>query len=91
MKAQTKSDRLDKAIEHYNEAIRLKPNFAEAYTYRGVAYQSKGEYDRAIEDHNRAIQLIPHYATAYFQPRQYLSRQRRGLTAQSLTLPKQLR
>ena len=54
------------AIEHYSHAIELDPNYAEAYTNRGLAYQSKDEYDRAIRDHNKAINLNPNYAEAYF-------------------------
>ena len=57
---------IDKAIERYSHAIDLNPNYAEAYTNRGLAYQNKGDYDRAIEDHNKALDLNPSYAEAYF-------------------------
>lgn len=49
----------DSAIEDYNRAIRLNPNFAEVYNNRGYAYHKKGEIDRAVEDYDRAIQLKP--------------------------------
>src|ERR1700745_1877252 len=29
-----------KALEHYNKAIQLKPNLAEAYEYRGVLFRT---------------------------------------------------
>ena len=45
----------DKAIEDYNKAIELDPNYALAYIDRGFIYYNKGEYDRAIEDFNRTI------------------------------------
>ena len=57
---------VDRAIEVYSHAIDLNPNYAEAYTNRGLAYQNKGDYDRAISDHNTAIDLNPNYAEAYF-------------------------
>lgn len=49
----------DTAIEDYNKAIQLNPNFAEAYNNRGYAYHKKGEIDRAIEDYDKAIQIKP--------------------------------
>ena len=57
---------VDMAIERYSHAINLNPNYAEAYTNRGLAYHKKGDYDRAISDHNTAIDLNPNYAEAYF-------------------------
>ncbi|MGD0277455.1 MAG: tetratricopeptide repeat protein [Syntrophales bacterium] len=54
-----------KAIEYLNHAIRLKPDYAEAYSNRGWAYANLGQYDRAVEDYNKAIQLKPDLAEAY--------------------------
>ena len=56
---------VDKAIEDYNAAIALDPEFAEAYTGRGKAYRDKGEFDKAIEDYNTAIALNPELAESY--------------------------
>jgi tetratricopeptide (TPR) repeat protein len=69
----------DRAIEQYNEALKLDPNYAVAYYSRGVAYYSRGsahlnnndydrankDYDRAIADYDEAIKLDPKYAAAY--------------------------
>ena len=49
----------DRAIADYDRAIQLKPDYADAYVGRGVAYGEKGDYDRAIADFDRAIQLKP--------------------------------
>jgi len=49
----------DAAIACYSEAIRLKPDFADAYNNRGNAYDDKGEYDLAIKDYSAAIRLKP--------------------------------
>ena len=35
----------DRAIEDYNRAIELKPDFADAYNNRGIAYSKKGELE----------------------------------------------
>jgi Flp pilus assembly protein TadD len=54
----------DRAIQDFNEAIRLKPNFAEAYNARGAAWRNEGEYDRAIQSYSEAIRLNPNDALA---------------------------
>ncbi len=57
----------DRAIEDYNQAIQLKPNYAEAYNNRGYSYYygSKANLDQAIADYSQAILLRPDYAYAY--------------------------
>ena len=55
----------DRAIADYSSAIRLKPDYAEAYNDRGFAYYLKGDAERAIADYTRAIALRPDYPKAY--------------------------
>src|SRR5260221_354658 len=55
----------DRAIQDYDQAIKLNPKFAKAFANRGGAYFSKGQYDRAIQDYDQAIKLDPSYATAF--------------------------
>ena len=52
-------------IEFYNKAIELNPNYAEAYNYRGLAYNDKKYYEMALSDYNKAITFDPNYANAY--------------------------
>jgi len=47
----------DRAIQDYNQAIRINAKFAAAYNNRGIAYDRKGDYDRAIADYDQAIKL----------------------------------
>jgi tetratricopeptide (TPR) repeat protein len=57
------------AIADFTKAIRLRPDHAEAYYWRGVAQNSKGAKSNpleAIADFTQAIQLKPDYADAYF-------------------------
>jgi tetratricopeptide (TPR) repeat protein len=49
----------DRAITDYNEAIRLKPDYAYAFGNRGLAYGRKGDNVRAMADYNEAIRLDP--------------------------------
>lgn len=53
------------AIAAYSTAIRLKPDFAEAYNDRGFAYYLSGNAKQAIADFTRAIELRPNYPKAY--------------------------
>ncbi len=55
----------DRAIRDFDEAIRLKPDYAYAFNNRGFAYKNKGHYDRAIRDFDEAIRLKPDYARAF--------------------------
>src|ERR1700678_1932196 len=42
----------DRAVQDYDQAIRLDPNFAAPYSGRGNAYHGKGDNDRAIADYS---------------------------------------
>ena len=54
------------AIASYDQAIRLKPDFAEAYNNRGIARVVLGDPEAAIADYGQAIRLRPDLAEAYF-------------------------
>ena len=56
----------DRAILAYDQALRLDPNYVEAYCGRGSNYWSKGKHERAIQDFNQALQFDPHCARAYY-------------------------
>ena len=55
----------DHAIEDLDTAIQLKPNYANAYTNRGVAHYKKGKIADAIKDYTQAIELNSHLAVPY--------------------------
>ena len=44
-----------KAIEYLNNAIKLQPNYTNAYISRGLAYDELGDYQRALEDYNQVL------------------------------------
>jgi len=56
----------EKALEDFDEAIKLNPKNADAYNGRGITYRKLEQHERAIEDYNRAIELNPNYAKAYY-------------------------
>ncbi len=54
----------DRAIDDFDEAIRLDPSSA-AYTNRGMAWSGKKQHDKAIADYTAAIRLNPNDADAF--------------------------
>ena len=60
----TKGD-YDRAIQDYDQAIRLDPNDI-VYDARGDAYKKKRDYDHAIQDFSEAIHLNPNDERAYY-------------------------
>lgn len=54
-----------KAIEYLNDAIKIQPDYADAYHARGNAYADIGKYKQAIKDFNEAIRLKPDNALHY--------------------------
>jgi len=49
----------DYAIYDHTQAIRLNPNFAEAYLNRAYAYSEKDDNDKAIADYESALRINP--------------------------------
>lgn len=47
------------ALEKLNQVILLKPEFAEAWSRRGDAYQNLGDSDRALAEYEHALTLNP--------------------------------
>jgi tetratricopeptide (TPR) repeat protein len=64
---------LDQAIADFDEAIRLEPGKALAYSHRGNAWSRKGEKDRALADYDAAIRIDPN-SPALFRDRGILWR-----------------
>lgn len=54
----------DEALSHYDRAIELDPNLAEAYMYRGVLHMLMGDESRALQDHRALTRLDRNLADA---------------------------
>jgi len=50
---------LGTALDNYNAALRLDPNFAQAYNNRAVLYKKMGERSKALADYEAALRLDP--------------------------------
>jgi tetratricopeptide (TPR) repeat protein len=46
-----------RALEHYERALRLRPDLARAYMYRGALFAQMGDLARARADHARLLGL----------------------------------
>jgi lipoprotein NlpI len=57
---------MDDAIADFGQAIRIRPNFPEAYFYRGNAHAVKREFELAIADYDAALRLKPDFAQAFY-------------------------
>jgi tetratricopeptide (TPR) repeat protein len=58
--------RLEEAVTHYNEAVRLKPDFAEAYNNLGDALHGLGRPEEAVASYEKALRLMPDLAGAHY-------------------------
>ena len=56
----------DAAINSYKQAIKIKPDFADAHNNMGNALQDKGELDAAIDSYKQALKIKPDFAEAYY-------------------------
>jgi len=54
----------DEAIRQYQEAIRLKPDYAEAHNNLGIALVRNSQSDEAVRQFQEALRLKPGYADA---------------------------
>ncbi len=55
----------DKAIEAFNNALKIDPNYLSAYINLGYAYQYKEDYIKAIQSFEKALILNPKSAKIY--------------------------
>lgn len=56
----------EQAIIAFSAAIRLSPNYANAYVNRGFQYDELDRPEKAVADFSAAIRLNPQYAKAYY-------------------------
>jgi protein O-mannosyl-transferase len=58
--------RLDEAIAHYKEAVRIDPNLADSYNNIGLALTKRGRPDEAIPNFFKAIRINANHAAAHY-------------------------
>jgi tetratricopeptide (TPR) repeat protein/SAM-dependent methyltransferase len=55
----------DAAIASYKQALKIKPDYADAYNNMGNALKDKGNPEAAITSYTQALKIKPDYAEAY--------------------------
>ena len=64
-KAFREQGKLDQAIEHYTESLRISPNYPHVHVDLGIALFEAGKADQAVEHFNQALRLKPDFADAH--------------------------
>ena len=57
--------KLDEALESYNKAIEIDPNYAQAYNNLGIAFQKLNRINEAVFNYKKAISLKTDFAEAF--------------------------
>lgn len=55
----------DAAVDHLQEAVKLRPDYADAYFNLGTVLFQKGQIDEAITQWRKALEIHPHDAEAH--------------------------
>jgi tetratricopeptide (TPR) repeat protein len=58
--------KLPEAIAHYEQALRLNPDYAEAHNDLGIALAKAGKIDDAIAHYEQALRIKPNDAKAHY-------------------------
>jgi len=56
---------LNAALQNYNKAVSISPDYAEAINNIGTVYYAKKDYKRAIREYERALRITPRSASIY--------------------------
>jgi predicted O-linked N-acetylglucosamine transferase (SPINDLY family) len=59
-------NRHDECIAAYEQAVRLKPDYTEAWVNLGVAWKNKGNNERAIFCYRKILEFKPDFAEIYY-------------------------
>jgi len=58
-------DQYDAAIEYYQQALKIKPDFVKAYYNIGIALLHQGYLDAAINSYKQVLKIMPTFAGAH--------------------------
>ncbi len=54
----------EKAIQYFDQAVRLDPKYTDAYFNRGYSYELAGDFQSARKDYQKALEITPNYERA---------------------------
>jgi tetratricopeptide (TPR) repeat protein len=81
-----KKESLQEALGHYQQALKLYPNFVQAQLKLGTTYMDLGEWEKAEQALTKTIALEPKAANAYFALGEIYLRQKKDDEAEKVLL-----
>jgi len=67
--------RLEEAIRHYSEALRINPAYVQACSNMGIALAEQGKFEEAIRQFSEALRMDPDHEEAHYNLGVALARQ----------------
>jgi tetratricopeptide (TPR) repeat protein len=58
------------ALEHFTEALKIDPNYVEAYYGKGVTYHALGDEKQAMDSYQQCLRINPDYKPAQMELKQ---------------------
>jgi tetratricopeptide (TPR) repeat protein len=55
---------VQEAIEHWEQALRIKPDYADAHYNLGIALEQTGKIQEAIQHYEQALRIQPDFVQA---------------------------
>ncbi|MBW3585367.1 MAG: tetratricopeptide repeat protein, partial [Cyanobacteria bacterium 0813] len=65
----------EEAIASYDKALEFKPDYHEAWFYRGYALGNLGRWEEAIASYDKALEFKPDYQPAFYNKACYYALQ----------------
>lgn len=84
--AQGKKESVAEAIRHYQQAVKLYPNFVQAQLKLGTAYMDLGDWDKAEQTLKKTVELEPKAVNAFFALGEIYLRQKKDEEAEKVLL-----
>ena len=67
-----KTGEYDKAVWEFDQALKMKPDYADAFNNRGMVLLTKGEADKALWNFDQALKSRPDFVAAEQASRAFL-------------------
>jgi len=80
---QPEREKIEEAVEHFKAAVRLDPEYANAYVNMGIALQALGKKQEAERQFRTALEIKPGLPHAHYNLANFLAEQERVVEAET--------